>query len=466
MKRFAEDFITTWLKKAGRKPLVIRGARQVGKSTLVRQAAKANNLPLYEINLERHPELHIVFKTMDPARILREIELVVRKGPIDKTQAILFLDEIQAVPEAIAALRYFYEERPDLPVVAAGSLLEFTLSDHSFSMPVGRVEYYHLGPMIFGEFLVAQAQETLENYLQEYRSVSDFSPASHESLLLLLRDFLFTGGMPEAVKSFIANHDPEPVREIQLSILNTYRDDFSKYADKKQLQHLRRIFDYVPSAIGRKFVYSQVNRDWKAKEIRSAVDMLAQAGIIQCIHHVSGAGIPLGASVQDTVFKPLFLDVGLMNTACGAALLTLEQFQSHRFLHEGPLAEQFIGQHLLYTQGMHSKPELFYWLREGKSANAEIDYVIQAGNSVVPIEVKAGASGSLRSLHQFVAAYDTKFAMRFDLNPPSVQHVKHETTTPDGKKECSFNLMSLPLYQVEHAAVLTRHFLDEVNSTK
>jgi uncharacterized protein len=460
MKRFAEDFITTWLRKPGRKPLIIRGARQVGKSTLVRQAAKANDLLLYEINLERHPELHVVFNTMDPGRILREIELVVRKGPIDSARAILFLDEIQAVPQAIAALRYFFEELPDLRVVAAGSLLEFTLSEHTFSMPVGRVEYYHLGPMSFGEFLVAQAQETLEKYLQEYRSVSDFSPAAHDSLLPLLRDFLFTGGMPEAVKSFIGDHNPDPVREVQMSILNTYRDDFSKYGDKKQLQHLRRVFDYVPSAIGRKFVYSQVTRDWKTKEIRSAVDMLAQAGIIHLIHHVSGAGTPLGASIQDTVFKPLFLDVGLMNTACGATPLSLEQFQSHRFLHEGPLAEQFIGQHLLFSQGTHSKPELFYWLREGKSANAEIDYLIQAENLVVPVEVKAGASGSLRSLHQFVAAYNAKFAIRFDLNAPSLQNVKHEATTPEGKKECAFSLMSLPLYQVEHAAVLARHFLD------
>lgn len=464
MKRFAEDHIAAWLRKAGRKPLVIRGARQVGKSTLVRQAADAGGLTLYDVNLERHPELQLVFGTMDPRRILREIELVVRKGPIDSTRGLLFLDEIQAVPAAIAALRYLYEERPDLPIVAAGSLLEFTLSEHSFSMPVGRVEYYHLGPMSFGEFLVANRQEELEHYLQAYRSPADFSAVAHDGLMTLLRDYLFTGGMPEAVKSFVDDHDPESVRDIHLSILNTYRDDFAKYADRNQLQRLRRVFEYVPAAIGKKFMYAQVNREWKAREIRAAVDLLAQAGIIHRVHHVSGAGIPLGAGAVDRVFKPLFLDVGLMNTACGASPLTLHEFESQRFLHEGALAEQFVGQHLLYAAGAQSKPELFYWLREGKNANAEIDYVIPVGGRVVPVEVKAGACGSLRSLHQFVAAYAAPSALRFDLNPPSLQRVRHEAITPRGKQNVLFDLMSLPLYHAEHVANRTRETGDAVES--
>jgi len=459
MQRLAETYFQNWLHKIGRKPLVIRGARQVGKSTLVRQAAEACGRVLYEVNLERHPELQLVFKTMDPARILREVELVVRKPPLDSARGLLFLDEIQAAPAAIAALRYLYEERPDVAVVAAGSLLEFALSEHTFSMPVGRVDYYHLGPMTFGEFLAAAGQESLDHYLQAYRSPADFSPVAHDRLMTLLRDYLFTGGMPEAVKSFTTEHNPELIGEIHRSILNTYRDDFAKYADKHQLQRLRRVFEYVPASVGKKFVYAQVNRDWKAREIRSAVDLLAQAGIIHRVHHVSGAGIPLGASAEDRVFKPLFLDVGLMNTACGAAPLTLEQFQSQRFLHEGPLAEQFVGQHLLCSAGPTAKPELHYWLREGKNANAEVDYVIQAGSRVVPVEVKAGASGSLRSLHQFAAAHEAPLALRFDLNPPSVQRVQHSAVTPRGHQQVAFDLISLPLYQVEYAAGTTRAFV-------
>ncbi|MDD5672688.1 MAG: AAA family ATPase [Chitinivibrionales bacterium] len=460
MKRFAENFFNTWLKSKSRKPLIVRGARQVGKSTFVRQVAQADTITLHEINLERHPELQLIFKTMDPVRILREIELVLNKGPIHDRHTLLFLDEIQAVPEAIAALRYFYEERPHLAVIAAGSLLEFTLSDHRFSMPVGRLEYYHLGPMSFGEFLVAGGRQQLQNYLSAYRTPQDASAAAHESLMALVRDYLFTGGMPEAVKSFFLDHDPRSVREIHLSILNTCRDDFAKYADKNQLQRLRRVFDYVPVSIGKKFTFAQVNRDWQAKEIRSAADMLAQAGLISRVHHVSGAGVPLGTGLQDTVFKPLFLDVGLMNTASGAAPLTLEQFQSERFMHEGPLAEQFVGQHLLYAAGAQARPELFYWLREGRSANAEVDYVIQAGSHVVPVEVKAGATGSLRSLHQFVAAYNTPLAVRFDMNPPSMQSVKHTVVTPKGNKDISFVLMSLPLYMVEQCPGLARSFFE------
>lgn len=455
MKRFSEDHFKSWLQNPARKPMIIRGARQVGKSTLVRQVAKANGLKLIEVNLERHPELRTVFKTMDPGRILKEIELTIHTGPITNINTLLFFDEIQAVPDAIAALRYFYEERPDLPVVAAGSLLEFTLADHTFSMPVGRLEYYFLGPMTFGEFLSAQGHDDLENYLRTYRTPADASQSAHEQLIGHLRDFLFTGGMPEAVQSFARDNDPFKVREIHLSILNTYRDDFSKYAAKNELERLRRVFDYIPAAISRKFIHAQVNREWKAKDVRSAVDLLTQAGVIHRVHHVSGVGIPLGASIRDTIFKPLFLDVGLMNTACGSAPQTLEQIQSQRFIHEGPIAEQFIGQHLLYGTSTQSKPALFYWLREGKGANAEVDYVLQVGISVVPIEVKSGASGTLRSLYQFIASYGTPLAVRFDMNPPATQRIEQGTViTAQGKKEISFSLMSLPLYMAEYVPAM------------
>jgi predicted AAA+ superfamily ATPase len=460
MKRISEKYFETWLNKPGRKPLIIRGARQVGKSTLVRQIAANNNRTLFEVNLERHAELTPVFKTMDPGRILREIELIAQKGPIEPSNSVLFIDEIQEIPEAIAALRYLYEERPEIPVVAAGSLLEFALSEHHFSMPVGRVDYYHLGPMSFNEYCIAQGCEDLDNYLTTFRSPSDFSAVAHERLLVLLREYLFTGGMPEVVKAFSEDHDIEAVKRIHASILNTYRDDFAKYGDKNLLPRLRRTFEYIPLSIGEKVTFSRVSRDWKARDVRVAVDMLAQAGIISRIHHTSGAGMPLAAQADDTIFKGLFLDVGLMNALCGAVPLTMEEFQSHRFLHEGALAEQFVGQHLLYTPGPFARPELYYWQREGKSANAEVDYLIHAGKHPLPVEVKAGLSGSLKSLHQFVAAYHPPLALRFDLNPPSMQNVDHTIMAPDGKKAITFKLMSLPLYHAGDAARLAGEFLE------
>lgn len=459
MNRFSEAHFTNWLSKPQPKPIILRGARQVGKSTLIRQIAQSGGFTLYEVNLERHTGLESVFRTMNPQRILKEIELALRKGPIDAPRSILFIDEIQGVPDAIAALRYIHEDFPELPVIAAGSLLEFTLADHTFSMPVGRVDYYHLGPMSFCEFLVASGETSLVDYMKGYQAPPDFSTVAHERLLNHLRDFLFIGGMPEAVETYIRMRNTDAVTEVHRSIMNTYQDDFAKYGGKTPLPHLRRVFEYVPAAVGRKLVFSKVNSDWKAKDIRHAVDLLAQAAIIHRVHHTSGAGVPLSAFSDDSLFKPLFLDVGLMNMGCGAVPLTLEEFNSHRFLHEGALAEQFIGQHLLRNAAPQARPELFYWVREGKSTNAEVDYLQQAGTHVVPVEVKAGTGGSLRSLHQFVATYNTPVALRFDMNPPSVQDVRHTISTPEGQKEIAFTLVSMPLYQVEYAMEVVKRML-------
>lgn len=460
MRRAAESHFKEWFDKQNRKPLIIRGARQVGKSTLVRQFAKSNNLTLYEVNLERHPELHVVFKTMDVNLIIREIEIIVHKGSVSDPNALLFIDEIQAIPDAIAALRYFYEEKPNLPVIAAGSLLEFTLASHSFSMPVGRIEYYYLGPMSFSEFLYANGNENLEKYISNCKSIADYSTVAHQNLSAQLRDYIFVGGMPEAVNDFTQNHNFKAVNEIHYSIINTYRDDFAKYADKNHLKYLQRVFDYVPSGIGRKMTYSQVNKEWKTKDIRNAVDLLAQAGVIHKIHHVSGAGVPLAATVNDSIYKPLFLDIGLVNTVLGAFPITMPQYESQKLVNEGPIAEQFIGQHLLYASGFHSKPAQYYWLREGKSENAEVDYLIQAERMVIPIEVKAGSSGTLRSLHQFCAAYSTPVAIRFDLNPPTIQKIEQTIPISSGNKKITYLLLSLPLYLVEQTQELVRNYLE------
>jgi hypothetical protein len=215
-------------------------------------------------------------------------------------------------------------------------------------------------------------------------------------------------------------------------------------------------------ANGEKMVFSRISREWKARDVRASIDMLSWAGVIHRILHTSGAGLPLSAQADDTVFKTLFLDVGLMNTLCGAQPLTLEQFQSHRFLHEEPLAEQFVGQQLLYSLGPQNKPELFYWQREGKSSNAEVDYIIPAGPFAIPVEVKAGVSGTLRSLHQFAASYHPALSLRFDCNPPSTQYVRHTIISPEGKKQVAYKLLSLPLYHAEDAARLAKHlFLQE-----
>ena len=229
MKRFAEEKLKRWYGKKQRKPLIIRGARQVGKSTLVRNFAQDNQLNLVEVNLERAPLLDELFKTNETRRILLELESLASQNITDQN-TLLFLDEIQATPSAIAALRYLSEDRPRLAIIAAGSLLEFTLASHHFSMPVGRVEYFHLGPMSFKEFLLALEESYLFECLEKYSDTKTIAQTAHDKLLKLQREYFFIGGMPEAVLVYSQTKSLSETREIHRSIIQTYQDDFSKYA--------------------------------------------------------------------------------------------------------------------------------------------------------------------------------------------------------------------------------------------
>jgi len=453
MKRDCETSLDEWLRRDTRKPLIIRGARQVGKSTAVRQFAASQGIALYEINLEKHTGLDPIFARFDVPQILKELELAIGMEIKPGAKGILFLDEIQATPHAIAALRYFYEDRRDLAVIAAGSLLEFAMARQTFSMPVGRVEYLYMGPMGFQEYLSALGESQLVNEIERFTPSEAFLTGAHERLLMRLRDFMLVGGMPEAVASYVAGGSLLRAPAVHQGILDTYRDDFGKYASGEDLARLRRVMEYAAAAVGDKVKYVNINPQWRAAEVRHAIDLLARANIICPVHHSDASGIPLGATADDTVFRLLFLDVGLMNAAYGVTALSLETFKEKRFVNEGRMAEQFVGQHLLHAGPAYQRPTLFYWLREGKKGNAEVDFLLQCAGRIVPVEVKAGAGGSLKSLHQFVAAKDSPVALRFDLNPPSVQTVEHAVVTPDGRTAAlKYRLCSLPLYMVEQAS--------------
>jgi hypothetical protein len=443
MKRFAEKTLQGWIKKNNRKPLVIRGARQVGKTSLVRMFAKEQGLTLYEINLERHPLMSDLFKTFDTNKILQEIQFICKKGPIKKN-SLLFFDEIQAIPVAIQSLRYFYEDLPELPVVAAGSLLEFALSKHNFSMPVGRIEYLFLHPVCFEEMLVALDETLLLKLIKEWTPNKTFPLSAHQRLLELLRIFLVVGGMPEALSIYIKNNDFQDSFDIQTLINETYKDDFSKYSSQTDLLRLHKIFDYVPIAIGEKFKYVRVDPDEQARVLSNALDMLVKAQIINCAFHTDASGLPLKASINRRIFKPYFLDCGLMNNICGINWISPEQLSNADFINKGKIAEQFIAQHLSGMSKNNQKTVLTYWLREGRSSNAELDFVSQFNQAIVPMEIKAGKSGSLKSLQQFVLEKKISFAIRFDMNPPSFQHVSHNLN----QKKVEFDLLSLPLYMV------------------
>lgn len=459
LKRYAEQTLKQWLTGSFRKPLVVRGARQVGKSTLVRNFAKEHQLNLIEVNLERHVELDLTFKTLSMPKILSELEGLTGQHPL-RENSLLFLDEIQATPWALQALRYFYEDHPELPVIAAGSLLEIVLSKHSFSMPVGRIEYLHLGPMSFEEYLQARDKRLLD-YLVDYDLHSPIPTTVHHQLLEKQREYLFVGGMPEAIARFIQTNEFMEAVKVQQSIIETYRDDFSKYCKADQLIRLHRVFNYVPSSVGNKTKYCHISREDGARELKNAISLLAKSGVITPVYHSSCSGIPLHAQANEHKYKLLFLDIGLVNRVCALDWLAINAMDERKLINEGPLAEQFIGQHLRLLSNPDASPTLSYWVREQRTSNAEVDYVISRGDMILPIEVKAGRSGSLKSLFQFAHEKKTQLAIRFDLNPPSFQTATHKTRIKNQECEIKVPLLSLPLYLVGQLP----HIIDRYRET-
>lgn len=452
MYRIKEKSLKTWLHKESRKPLILRGARQVGKSTLVRQFAESQGLVLHEVNLERHRTLDETFLTLNMERILSELQYICKKGSPLHKNSLIFLDEIQAAPHAIEALRYFYEDYPEIPVIAAGSLLEFTPAKHNFSMPVGRVEYMFLGPMSFSEFITAKSENTLIELIETYQLGTPFPAAAHSQLLQALREFLLIGGMPEAVKEYIGSNDLNAVMDVHSSILATYQDDFSKYCTDRQLFTVQKVFDKIPLLVGNKLKYTNLDRDILSRDLKAAVGLLTKAGIITQVVHSSANGIPLKAEEDSSVYKPYFLDCGLMNRSCRLEWISPEELIDVKFINAGNLAEQFVCQHLVSIARENEQPRLNYWLREKKSNNSEIDFLLQINREIVPVEVKAGKSGSLRSLHQFAFHKKCRTTLRFDTNSPSVQEVSHKVKISNEKSgEVSYRLISLPLYMAEQS---------------
>lgn len=453
LERTAEKHLNIWYQKRRRKPLVIRGARQVGKSTLVRQFAQDKGLILNEINLEQHLYLDNIFKSLDMDAITKELNALVGRN-IHASGAILFLDEIQATPHAIQALRYFYETKPDIPLISAGSLLEFALADLHFSMPVGRIEYYHLGPMTFKEFLTA-VEPGLVPYLSNFHIHQTVPVTVHQKLNKRQREYLIVGGMPEAVLAFVENNNLTEVTTVHRSISETYQDDFSKYAKKKDLALMQKVFRQIPRIIGQKVKYSNISKENKSREVKAVIDLLVKARVCHQVFHSHCSGVPLMADINENVYKLLFMDVGMAAWLTGVDWIALQALDGRALVNEGKLAEQFVGQHLLSPL---APPACIYWLRELKAANAEVDYVMATGNQVIPIEVKAGKSGTLKSLQQFVLHKKVSLCVRFDLNPPEIGRIAHTARVNRGSVPVSFTLLSLPLYLVEELP----RILDEI----
>lgn len=448
MERKHLSYLNDWLKKKTRKPLIIRGARQVGKSTLVRKFAESNNLNLYEINLEKHPEMNEVFQKNNPKLALETIEDILGRKIVKEGAkgAVLFLDEIQATPAAISCLRYFYEEMSHLPVVSARSLLEFTLSDHEYSMPVGRLEFMHLGPMTFCEFLKARGEDYVLEKIQSITHLNQISESFHEKCVGLLKEYFFIGGMPEAIKVSI-DSGFEVTSQIHSQIIETYQSDFVKYAKKSHLSKIQKVFRHVYLNPCTKIKYSNISSEDMARDLKYNLELLFKAKVATPAFHTNCSGIPLEATKSDLIFKSVVLDVGLMNHFQKASWASIKNMSEENILTDGKIAEQFIGQHLMSLQPAYETPFLYYWLREGKSSNAEVDYILERSPYLVAVEVKAGAAGKIRSLHQWVKdiPYKKKKCIRFNLSRGGEENVRYQFED----QVLEYSLLTLPLYLVE-----------------
>lgn len=443
MKRNLQNNLDQWFIDPLRKPLVLRGARQVGKTWIVRDLAQRQKKDLIEFNFERDPGAQRLFLSNDPHTILGEISLWLGRVIIPEN-SILFLDEIQAADDLLAKLRWFAEELPQMPFVAAGSLLEFTLANHTFSMPVGRVSFVHLEPMVFSEFLLAHGQQLLLERLISWRADREFSPMLHELAHSWFHRYSMVGGMPAVVNSDVAGSDARKVRDIQYDLTATYRADFAKYNKKINNRVLEATLSAVAASIGKKFVYAHIHESVKQSHARQALDMLDNAGICHIVKHSSANGIPLGGEVKDSFRKVILNDIGIFH----ALLRTPAQSVFPAFENIAPqirsqMIEQIAGQQLrqLGPSGGDG-PDLFYWQREG-GRPGEVDYLLQIDGKIVPVKLKAGVAGSMKSLHQFM--YDKKltYALRFDQNPPSRFDVSVKTTQGNPVR---YRLKSLPCY--------------------
>jgi predicted AAA+ superfamily ATPase len=397
MLRAIDERLRSWKASARRKPLIVRGARQVGKSWSIQQFGRAEFRNVVTIDFEKRPLLKPLFTgDLSPAVLVEQLELAAGQ-PIRPGETLLFLDEIQACPRAFTALRYFHEELPSLHVVAAGSLLDFALAE--VSVPVGRVSYMEMHPLTFREYLQAIGNEPAAAALA--RGPRSLEPPIHDTLMNALKRFLFVGGMPECVAVAAGGGTLRDVFAVQDDLLKAYRDDFAKYAGRADRTCLDAVMIHAARHVGEQLKYTTLDSQHSGQTNRKAFDLLCLARVLHKIPSATPAGLPLGASANERRFKAAFVDVGLMQRLCG---LPVDREMQHRDLldiYRGKLAEQFVAQELLVAQDR----ELFYWAREARGSSAEVDYLIVHDGRIHPVEVKSGAGGKLRSLHRVLADY-------------------------------------------------------------
>lgn len=416
-KRLIDNYLSEWASRDTHKPVLLRGARQVGKSTAVKELSKKFD-SFVEINFEKQPKYKILFDDdLDVKRIVPQISAIYGTS-IKPGQTLLFLDEIQECPRAIMALRFFKEDMPELHVIAAGSLLEFALKELP-TFGVGRIHSMFMYPMTFDEFLEANGQQLLIETQNEASIDNPLPEPIHNKLVDFLRTYMLVGGMPEAVKTWVEYHDYIRCQEVQDDIVVTYEDDFPKYKKNVDPTLLRRTLRSVAVQAGKKFVYTKVGLDYKTAEVKKAVELLTLAGILHPVTHTDANGLPLGSEEDKSYQKMLLLDTGLLLRLLNMSLGDVSELTTQiltasatDLANKGPMAEMVVGLEMLHNMSPNIRHELYYWVRHAKNSQAEIDYIATYLQTVVPIEVKADTQGGMKSLWAFMRDKRLHYAIR------------------------------------------------------
>lgn len=401
MKRIIDYHLLQWKNGSNRKPLLLRGARQVGKTHAARVLGKTFD-SFVEINLELNETVRLIFANeLDPVKLIVSLSELTQKKIIPG-KTLLFIDEIQYEPKAIIALRYFYEIMPDLHIIAAGSLLDFGIEQ--VGIPVGRVTQRYMNPVSFIEFLAALGHQEWARAILKHTPDDPVSDALHAELMRMLGIYLAIGGMPAAINEWIKNGTSREVKTIHEDLLFSYRQDFDKYAKRSQIKYLDILFSKSLEQLGKKFMFARVG-EYQKRELEPAVEMLIKAGVFHKVLKTAGQGVPMAAEADFNDFRLIFLDVGLTQT-----LLHFDLSQSiidplNDFINKGTLIESLVGQEILAYSDPIKREELFYWRKHTQGNDAEVDFLVHVKQQVVPIEVKAGTSKRIVSMHIFLDSH-------------------------------------------------------------
>lgn len=412
IKRTIEDVLSSWKNDTNRKVLMLRGARQVGKTFSVRKLGHEFTYVL-EVNFDDNKNIHSLFEgNMDVQKIIQSLS-VQYNIPIIEGKTLVFFDEIQTCPNAVRALRYFYEKMPDLHLIAAGSLLEFALEEIP-SFGVGRIQTLFMYPITFHEFL-SEIHPTLPPAIQDADPRNPIENNLHQLACDYYKSYQIIGGMPEVVSEFLTTGNYLKCTQLLDNLIQSFQTDFAKYKKRSPVETLRVIFQSIAKQAGNKFIYKHVAPELDHKTIKSALDLILQAGLAYKISHTSASGLPLGAQINPRKFKILPFDSGIYQRLLGLNLKDYFTNNKVQFMNVGNLAELTAGLQLMHYQSSLIQAQLYYWHREAKSSNAEIDYLIQQGENIVPVEVKAGTKGQMQSMYIFLDEKNLHYGIRLSL---------------------------------------------------